>query len=282
MAWDFSTEPEFQEKLDWATPVRRGQDRAARHPLSAPAVPSARRRAAAHRRPDEAGRCATRSCGPRTSGRSWGARGTARSSWPSSTRSSGCRAGPPSSSAPRPPTRGTPRSSPTTGPRSRRRSTSSRSSTGRSSRRYSMTEPQAGSDPQQFTCSAVRDGDEWVINGWKYFSSNARTAAFLIVMVVTDPDVPVYKGASMFLVPTDTPGVEHRAPRRAQRRVRGRGHARPHPLRGRAGPRREPAGGRGPGLRHRPDAPRVAGGSITPCGPSPCASGPSTCCASGC
>jgi acyl-CoA dehydrogenase len=72
---------------------------------------------------------------------------------------------------------------------------------------YSMTEPQAGSDPQQFTTTAVRDGDEWVIDGWKYFSSNARTAAFLIVMVITDPDVSVYKGASMFLVPTDTPGV---------------------------------------------------------------------------
>jgi acyl-CoA dehydrogenase len=73
---------------------------------------------------------------------------------------------------------------------------------------YSMTEPQAGSDPQQFTTQAVKDGDEWVINGWKYFSSNARTAAFLIVMAITDPDVKVYKGASMFLVPTDTPGVD--------------------------------------------------------------------------
>jgi acyl-CoA dehydrogenase len=73
---------------------------------------------------------------------------------------------------------------------------------------YSMTEPQAGSDPQQFTCRATKDGDEWVINGWKYFSSNARTASFLIVMAITDPDVKVYKGASMFLVPTDTPGVD--------------------------------------------------------------------------
>jgi acyl-CoA dehydrogenase len=53
----------------------------------------------------------------------------------------------------------------------------------------------------------VRDGDEWVLNGWKFFSSNARTAAFLIVMAITDPDVSVYQGASMFLVPTDTPGV---------------------------------------------------------------------------
>jgi acyl-CoA dehydrogenase len=59
-----------------------------------------------------------------------------------------------------------------------------------------------------FTCKAVRDGDEWVINGWKFFSSHARWAAFLIVMVVTDPDVPIHSGASMFIVPADTPGVE--------------------------------------------------------------------------
>ena len=54
---------------------------------------------------------------------------------------------------------------------------------------------------------AVKDGDEWVINGWKFFSSNAKTASFLIVMAVTNPDVSAYKGMSMFLVPTDTPGV---------------------------------------------------------------------------
>jgi acyl-CoA dehydrogenase len=72
---------------------------------------------------------------------------------------------------------------------------------------YSMTEPHAGADPTMFTTSAVRDRDEWVINGWKFFSSNAATAAFLIVMVVTNPDVSAYQGMSMFLVPTDTPGV---------------------------------------------------------------------------
>jgi acyl-CoA dehydrogenase len=73
---------------------------------------------------------------------------------------------------------------------------------------YSMTEPQGGADPTRFQTRAVRDGDDWVINGWKYFSSNAKTAAFLIVMVVTNPDVSPYQGMSMFLVPTDTPGVE--------------------------------------------------------------------------
>ena len=69
-----------------------------------------------------------------------------------------------------------------------------------------MTEPHAGADPTLFKTRAVKDGDEWVINGWKYFSSNAKTASFLIVMAVTNPDVSPYKGMSMFLVPTDTPG----------------------------------------------------------------------------
>jgi acyl-CoA dehydrogenase len=72
---------------------------------------------------------------------------------------------------------------------------------------YSMTEPHAGADPTMFKTHAVQDGDEWVINGWKFFSSNAKTASFLIVMAVTNPDVSPYKGMSMFLVPTDTPGV---------------------------------------------------------------------------
>ncbi len=59
-----------------------------------------------------------------------------------------------------------------------------------------------------FETRARRDGDEWVIDGWKFFSSNARTSSFLIVMAVTDPDVSAYQGMSMFLVPTDTSGVD--------------------------------------------------------------------------
>ncbi|MGQ0432126.1 MAG: acyl-CoA dehydrogenase family protein [Microthrixaceae bacterium] len=73
---------------------------------------------------------------------------------------------------------------------------------------YSMTEPQGGSDPTMFTCSAERDGDEWVINGEKFFSSNLREASFLIVMAVTNTEVSAYRGMSMFLVPSDTPGIE--------------------------------------------------------------------------
>ena len=73
---------------------------------------------------------------------------------------------------------------------------------------YSMTEPQGGADPKVFTCSAELIGDEWVINGEKWFSSNARYASFLIVMAVTDPDAPPYQRLSMFIVPIETPGIE--------------------------------------------------------------------------
>ena len=72
---------------------------------------------------------------------------------------------------------------------------------------YSMTEPQAGSDPKEFTCRAERDGDEWVINGEKWFSSNARWASFLIVMVITEPENAPYQRHSMLIVPADTPGI---------------------------------------------------------------------------
>ena len=73
---------------------------------------------------------------------------------------------------------------------------------------YSMTEPHAGADPTLFTTRAERDGDEWVINGEKWFSSNARYASFFIVMAVTNPDVSAYQGMSMFIVPAETPGIE--------------------------------------------------------------------------
>ena len=73
---------------------------------------------------------------------------------------------------------------------------------------FSMTEPQGGADPKVFTTRAEQDGDVWVINGEKWFSSHAKFSSFLIVMAVTDPDNPPYQQMSMFIVPTDTPGVE--------------------------------------------------------------------------
>ncbi|MDZ7675293.1 MAG: acyl-CoA dehydrogenase family protein [Acidimicrobiales bacterium] len=63
---------------------------------------------------------------------------------------------------------------------------------------YSMTEPQGGSDPNLFKTTAVKDGDEWVINGEKWFTSAGRVADILFVMCTN----------GMFVVPRDTPGVE--------------------------------------------------------------------------
>lgn len=73
---------------------------------------------------------------------------------------------------------------------------------------YSMTEPQAGADPGQFTCRAEQIGDEWVINGEKWFASHADFARFLLLVVVTNPDVPIHEGASILIVDRDAPGLE--------------------------------------------------------------------------
>ncbi|MGH9172203.1 MAG: acyl-CoA dehydrogenase family protein [Acidimicrobiales bacterium] len=73
---------------------------------------------------------------------------------------------------------------------------------------FSMTEPGAGADPTLLSTSAVRDGDEWVINGHKWFTSNGSVADVLVVMAVTNPDVHPYQGCSMILVPAKTPGVD--------------------------------------------------------------------------
>jgi acyl-CoA dehydrogenase len=73
---------------------------------------------------------------------------------------------------------------------------------------YSMTEPHGGSDPMGFTTRAELVGDEWVINGEKWFSSNAQVASFFITMAVTDPDGPPHRRFSMFIIPAETPGLE--------------------------------------------------------------------------
>ncbi|MCW2958400.1 MAG: (R)-benzylsuccinyl-CoA dehydrogenase [Solirubrobacterales bacterium] len=75
---------------------------------------------------------------------------------------------------------------------------------------FSMTEEGTGADPTQFTTSAVLEGDEWVINGRKWFVSNADRADFHILMAVTDPDAHRHQRCSMLLVPTDVPGIELR------------------------------------------------------------------------
>ena len=73
---------------------------------------------------------------------------------------------------------------------------------------FSMTEPEnAGSDPTQLSTTAVLEGGEWVINGHKWYSSNAMGADFLIAMVVTEPDAEPHNRASMIIVPRDAPGL---------------------------------------------------------------------------
>src|SRR5579872_2033787 len=74
---------------------------------------------------------------------------------------------------------------------------------------FSMSEPTGGSDPTTFRTRAVLEGDEWVINGEKWFSSGAYGSSVLVLYAVTDPDHKnPYERTSIFLVPTDTPGVE--------------------------------------------------------------------------
>ena len=73
---------------------------------------------------------------------------------------------------------------------------------------FSMTEPHtAGSDPTLLSTRAVLDGDEWVIDGRKWYTTNGSVANFLIVMAVTNPDVHPYQGSSMIIVPVETPGL---------------------------------------------------------------------------
>jgi acyl-CoA dehydrogenase len=90
---------------------------------------------------------------------------------------------------------------------------------------FSMTEPAtAGSDPTQLAVRADLDGDEWVINGVKWFTSGYNGAAIAIAMVVTDPDAPPHKRASMILVPIDTPGFEGVRPVSVMGHDEGPGH----------------------------------------------------------
>jgi acyl-CoA dehydrogenase len=73
---------------------------------------------------------------------------------------------------------------------------------------FSMTEPQGGADPKVFTTRATRDGDDWILNGEKWFSSHAKFASFFIVMAVTDPEAAPHRRFSMLVVPADAPGIE--------------------------------------------------------------------------
>ncbi len=70
------------------------------------------------------------------------------------------------------------------------------------------TEPSGGSDVFAAKTRAVRDGDDWIINGQKMFTSGAELASYVILITRTDPDAPKHKGITVFLVPLDKPGIE--------------------------------------------------------------------------
>ena len=73
------------------------------------------------------------------------------------------------------------------------------------------TEPECGSDVAAAQTRAVRDGDDWVINGSKMFTTNAQIGDYVFLLTRTNTEVPKHKGLTMFLVPMDQPGVEIQA-----------------------------------------------------------------------
>jgi acyl-CoA dehydrogenase len=208
MAWDFETDPDFQAKLDWADAFVTREVEPLDLVFPDPGAPYDRRNATYRRltRPlmDEVQRQELWAChlGPELGGRGYGQVKLAllneilgRSAWAPSI--FGCQA----------PDSGNAEILAHYGTEAQKERYLRPLLAGEIVSAFSMTEPQAGADPREFRCRARRDGDAWVIDGEKYFSSNADLAEFLIVMAITDPDVPVHQGASMFLVPRDTPGV---------------------------------------------------------------------------
>jgi acyl-CoA dehydrogenase len=203
MAWDFSTEPEFQAKLDWMRTFVREEiwpletlagelDQAALDLLYAPLQEQVKERGlwAAHLDPELGGQ----GFGQLKLGLMHEILGTS----PYAPNAFGCQA-PDSGNSEILALAGTPE---------QKDRFLHPLLAGDLKSAFSMTEPQtAGSDPTQLQTRAVRAGDDYVIDGRKWFSSNGSIADFLIVMAVTDPEARPHQRATMFIVPVDTPGV---------------------------------------------------------------------------
>src|SRR5262249_24579949 len=71
-----------------------------------------------------------------------------------------------------------------------------------------LSEPEAGSDVAAVQTRARRDGDEWVIDGQKMFTTNGHLCDYVFLLTRSNPDVPNHRGLTMFIVPLDHPGVE--------------------------------------------------------------------------
>lgn len=203
MAWDFSTEPEFQEQLDWMRAFVRDEiwpietiaaelDQPALERIYAPLQEAVKRRGlwAAHLPPDLGGQ----GFGQVKLGLMHEILGSS----PFAPNAFGCQA-PDSGNSEILALAGTPE---------QKERWLAPLLAGDLKSAFSMTEPDsAGSDPTGLRTRAERAGDGWVINGHKWFSTNASIADFLIVMAVTDPDARPHQRASMFVIPADTPGV---------------------------------------------------------------------------
>jgi acyl-CoA dehydrogenase len=206
MAWDFSTDPEYQDLLDWADEFVRDEVEPLDLVLGSP-YDKANERAQAIARPlmQEVRDRGLWAChlGPDLGGKGYGQMKLAllneiigRSSWAPSI--FGCQA----------PDSGNAEILAHFGTDAQKARYLQPLLDGEISSCYAMTEPQGGADPGLFVTRAVRDGDEWVINGEKWFASHSDYASFLIVMAVSDPDAGPYKGMSMFIVPAETSGIE--------------------------------------------------------------------------
>ena len=203
MSWDFSTEPEFQEQLDWMREFVRAEiwpletivgelDQAALDRIYAPLQERVKQRGlwAAHLDPELGGQ----GFGQLKLGLMHEVLGSS----PFAPNAFGCQA----------PDSGNSEILAIAGTEEQKDRFLHPLLAGDLKSAFSMTEPNtAGSDPTQLQTRAVRDGEDYVISGRKWFSSNGSIADFLIVMAVTDPQARPHQRATMFLVPTDTPGV---------------------------------------------------------------------------
>ena len=203
MAWDFSTDPEFEEQLEWMRAFVREEI----WPIE-PLVARARARRSSTgstRRCRSASRSA--GCGPRTCDPELGGQGFGQVKLGLMHEILGSSPLAPNAFGNQAPDSGNSEILALAGTPEQKERYLHPLLDGDLKSAFCMTEPNAGSDPTLLRTRAVRDGDEYVINGHKWFSSNGSIADFLIVMAVTDPDARPHQRASMFIVPVDTPGV---------------------------------------------------------------------------